>query len=122
MNKSILSIIELIYLYYMFIIFKTRFSINHPMELVLTNNLNKLGNTNIFNHKISNNYESKICPFGKKIIYVLLIYLLIRAIYPKLSKKINLIVLLTVLIMSLLNLNALLYIIPYIIIEIKYFI
>ena len=123
MNKPFLSLLELLYLYYMFIIFKTTFTINHPLETKMINKLNKISDKKIFYHPISSSkYESKICPFGKKVIYLLLLFLIYRIFNPNLPKKINLWILIITIFMSLLNLNALLYILPYIIIEINYFI
>lgn len=54
--------------------------------------------------------ESKICIFGKKIIYILLIYLLIRTCLPtNLLKKFNPYVLLITFILSFSNFNTLFY-------------
>lgn len=121
-SKSILSMITAFYIFYMFIIFKTTISLNHPFELLLSKNLNNIHNTNQFTHTINNNYESKICPFGRKAIYILIAFLLYRTYNKNISKKINLLVLLITVFVSLLNLNAFIYLLPYIIIEVKYFI
>ena len=115
MNKKILLVFMIFYIYYMFIIFKTKYSIHHPLEYIYNN---KFGD--FFKHPInSGNYESKICPFGKKAIYILVLYLIIRVFYP-INKKIKLIILIIIFILSLMNFNALLYLIPYFIFEIYY--
>ena len=73
MNILITSL-ESIYLYYMFILFKTTISINHPLEKNILNNLGEY-----FKHPISSsNYENKICNFGKSGIKILIIYLFTR--------------------------------------------
>ena len=120
--KSIISFLLAIYIFYMFIIFKTTISLNHPFELLLSKKLNNMNNTNQFTHTINKEYNTKICPFGRKAIYILIFFLLYRSFNSNISKKINLWVLVITVIMSLLNLNAFIYLLPYIILEIKYFI
>ena len=120
----IVSLIEIIYIYYMFHIFETRFTVNNPWEKFQLNYLNETVSERIFSyleHPTSDSSfpESKICIFGKKIIYLLLIYLLIRSCLPtNLFKIFNPYVLLMTFILSFSNLNALLYLTPYFIIEI----
>ncbi len=105
-------IILIFYILYMFLFFKTNISINHPLEYYIIDNL-----TNYFKHPISNsNYESKICPFGKDIIWVLVIYLFYKTYYP-INKTFNRLVIFMTFILSLLNFNALTYLIPYFIYE-----
>ena len=120
----LISLIEMLYIYYMFHIFETRFTINNPWEKFQLNYLNETVSERIYsfiNHPTSDSSfpESKICIFGKKIIYLLLIYLLIRVCLPiNFLKKLNPCVLLITFILSLANLNALIYLTPYFIIEI----
>lgn len=121
MNKKIISLLLAIYILYMFQFFKTTVSLNHPLEMIFTNKLNKINNTNQFTHSSENKYESKICPFGHKIIWLLIIFLTIRY-FINIPKKINLAIMIIVCLFSLLNLNAFIYLLPYYIIEIKYFI
>jgi hypothetical protein len=108
----------------MFQIFETRLTVNNPWEKFQLNYLNETVSERIFSyleHPTSDSsfQESKICIFGKKIIYLLLIYLLIRSCLPTiLVKKFNPYVLLITFILSFSNLNALLYLTPYFIIEI----
>ena len=91
---------------------KTSITINHPLEFYLTNNL-----SNYFKHPInSSDYESKICDFGKNIIWLLIFYLIYKSYY-KVNKYINYSVILTTFILSLMNFNAVLYLLPYFIIE-----
>ena len=114
----ILTSLESIYLYYMFNIFKTTISINHPLEKNIINNLG-----GYFKHPISSSiYENKICHFGKSGIKLLIIYLFARFYILKKSlvnknivKNINLFVLSLTTIISLLNFNAVIYLIPFLI-------
>lgn len=112
-----LSIIEALYLFYMFRIFKTKYSIHHPFEYIYNNNFSVF-----FKHPIgTSSYESKICPFGQQVIILLIIFLLYREFFD-IDNEISKIILLITITLSLLNLNALIYLLPYIIIESKYFI
>lgn len=113
-----LTTIESVYLYYMFTLFKTTININHPLEKNIINNL-----SDYFKHPISNNkYENKICNFGKSGIKVLIIYLFTRLIIIKNSlvninvmKNINISVMVITTLLSLLNMNAFIYLIPFLI-------
>ncbi len=108
----------------MFHIFETKFTINNPWEKFQLNYLNETVSERIYSfieHPTSDSSipESKICLFGKKIIYLLIFYLLIRTCLPlNLLQIINPNILLITFIISLINLNALLYLTPYFIIEI----
>ena len=96
----------------MFQFFKTTICFNHPLEFYLTNNLSYY-----FNHPIDSiDYESKICDFGKNIIWLLIIYLIYKS-YNNVSDNINNFIISTTFILSLLNLNAFIYLIPYFISE-----
>ena len=94
---------------------KTTICFNHPLEFYFTNNL-----INYFNHPIDSlEYESKICDFGKNIIWLLIIYLIYKSYY-NVSNNINNFIILITFILSLLNLNALVYLIPYFLYEFIY--
>ena len=122
---NLISIIEIMYIYYMFYVFETRTSINHPLEIFMLNYLNDSLPERIFKYlKHPTNKtsveESKICPMGKFLIIFLLGYLLIRM---RLCSFIdififNKIVMITVFILSLSNLNATIYLLPYFLAEI----
>jgi len=102
-----------LYILYMFQFFKTSISFNHPLEFYILDNV-----SNYYNHPISTtDYESKICSFGKDIIWLLVIYLLYKSYYGT-NKTINRIVIFITFILSLMNFNAVLYLIPYFISEI----
>ncbi len=120
----IITIIECIYLYYMFHIFKTKYSFNHPFEYLVNNNFN-----NYFKHPIGiiDNNKTKICKFGRDGAILIIIYLIIRYIILKMnliSKKFiitfNKIVLLIIFILSWMNLNAVIYFLPFILFDLYY--
>ena len=120
----IITIIECIYLYYMFHIFRTKYSFNHPFEYLVNNNLN-----NYFKHPIGiiDNNKSKICKFGRDGAILIIIYLIIRYIILKInliSRKtiitFNKIVLLIIFILSWMNLNAVIYFLPFILFDLYY--
>ena len=115
-EKSITSTILLsAYLIYMFRFFKTVYSIHHPYEFAITN---KIGT--YFEHPIkTGKYQSKICRFGKQAVPCLVVFLLLRY-FIDIPKKVSWLVFFTVVLLSLLNMNAVLYLIPYFILEIIY--
>lgn len=120
MNLLVLTVFEIIYLFYMFILFKTKINLNHPYEYYITNNL-----SDFFKHPIENNvYGNKICPFGKVCIILLIFLIVLRYLFinqyskSTMLKYLNILIIILSLLFSLLNMNALLYIIPFIIIEI----
>jgi len=120
----IITLIECIYLYYMFHIFRTKYSFNHPFEYLVNNNLN-----NYYKHPIGiiDNNKSKICKFGRDGAILIIIYLIIRYIILKInliSRKtiitFNKIVLLIIFILSWMNLNAVIYFFPFILFDLYY--
>lgn len=114
----IINIIEAIYIYYMFNIFKTNYSIHHPMEYFILKNL-----PDYYYHPISTGkYESKICPFGHLCGTLFILFFLFRIIYYKVYQKretfITKIVIIIAIIMSLsMNMNAFIYLLPILLIE-----
>lgn len=120
----LITIIECIYLYYMFHIFRTKYSFHHPFEYLVNDNLSKY-----FEHPIgiTNNKRSKICKFGRDGTLLLIAYLILRYLLLKINviskKKImifNKIVLLIVFILSWMNLNAVIYYLPFILFDLYY--
>ena len=116
----IITLVEIIYVYYMLNIFKTKYTINHPYENIITNSMGKY-----FSHTINvSRYGNKICQFGHDASELLVIYLLLRYLCNKYSivssdtlYTFNKIVCIIVAICSLMNMNALVYLAPYFLIE-----
>lgn len=116
-----ISIIEAIYTIYMYIFFKTTYSIHNPLESYVIK-------SDLWKHPINTGkYENKICKIGSYasiLLAVLFIlrYFLCNSSNEKKCKAISRWLLTYWIIVSLLtNLNAFIYIIPIILIEIYYY-
>ncbi len=114
----IITIIEILYVYFMLNFFKTNYSIHHPLEYYFLGQL-----PDFFQHPIGKyDYSNKICPFGHFASNILVLYLLGRyLLFTKTKykiKHINGVIIIITFLLSLLNMNAFLYLIPYFIIEI----
>lgn len=118
-NLLIISIVEALYVIYILNYFKTRYSLSFPIKY----------DNNYFTHPIGiHEYpKSNICKFGHDMSWLLAIYLIIKGYLFTTNKKksriiiINKLVLFTVFLFSLLNLNAVVYLLPIFIIEYLYF-
>ena len=111
----LITLFEIIYLFYMYFIFKTSYSFNLA---IFNNHINNLGYFFIHN---TNTNENKICLFGKFMAIIAICLALYRLYYnqPKDTVRYNLIFDIICLILAgLMNLNALIYIIPIIVCEI----
>ncbi len=114
--RIIISILESLYLVYMFNIFKTTISFHHPFEIFFT----KL---DYFKHPLNTGlYENKICTFGKQVSYLASIYLILRNFVPKLQNINYHIVYISAFLSFIMNINSFIYLIPLFIIEYLYFI
>tara|TARA_B100000902_G_C26645433_1_gene591171 strand:- start:151 stop:477 length:327 start_codon:yes stop_codon:yes gene_type:complete len=103
---ELLSIIESIYIVYMFNYYETKVFFNHPMDILTSGNY-------FFNHQ---NKKNHICILGNLVGILLAIWFLLRHFfdYKKYNKWIINIVMLGCL---LTNTNAVIYFIPIFIIE-----
>ena len=114
-KKLIISIVQAIYIIYMFNYFETTYSFETSRQLLLSG---------IFLHPIEDSTYpvSHICPFGHMMAYPIAIYLIGRNFIMnndlKLKKKMNYLVLVLIFLGSLMNINAIVYLIPYFITEI----
>lgn len=113
MNVVLISIIEAIYVLYILRFYKTTRSLSiYDIPLYGT-----------FKHTNNNTIipTHHICPFGQKSAILLFMYLIIRAIRlyykKKWNWKLNLYLNILIFIMSLINFNALVYLLPYYLIE-----
>jgi len=120
MSLLLITIIEIIYLYYMFHQFRTKYSFNHPFEYLVNNNFG-----NYFQHSVqSSDYKRKICKFGRDGVIVIILYLIIRYILIKFNlisknniNNFNKFVLIIIFLLSWMNLNAVIYFIPFFIFD-----
>ena len=116
-SYKIIAIIESIYLFYMYNFFKTTKHFHHPFEYYIQNK--SIGDW--LKHPIDDSsYDSKICTLGNIVGYILPIWIIWYSFqkYDK-YKTLNIIIWIAVGIVSLLlNLNAFIYIIPCLVIEI----
>ena len=108
------DIIEAIYIIFMYNYFKTSISIHHTFEYVLS----KQSISNFIKHPIdTGEYESKICPLGNSIAWLIAGWVLVRKSLMKYNTDkvmlINKIIFWTIFVCSLImNLNAFVYMIP----------
>tara|TARA_B100000401_G_C52800048_1_gene718044 strand:- start:1200 stop:1577 length:378 start_codon:yes stop_codon:yes gene_type:complete len=115
-----ISIIEAIYIVYMYIFFKTTYSIHSPLEYYLSKN-------ELWKHPINTGkYQNKICKIGSYASIIIAFLFVLRQFTcntnnKKKCKTIARWILAYWVIVSLLtNLNAFIYMIPIIIVEIYY--
>jgi len=99
------------YLVYMFRHFQTTFSVRHPLELAMQR---RLGGGDYFRHPIDENapYGSRMCPFGRQSILVLVGFLWFRY-WSRCDRTWSIAALGITATLSLMNMNAMLYLVPY---------
>ena len=111
----LISILEGLYIIFMFNLFKTTKYIHHPFEQFFTNHP-------FLKHPMSDSrYSNKICYFGKFSSFLLFLWLVIRYKIKndKLKFRLNTIIWIIVGIVSfIMNMNAFVYLIPIFLIEI----
>lgn len=107
----IISIIEALYVIYMFRYFKTTYSFNYLPLQFLDNSLYLKHQKNA-----TNTPESHICLFGHDMAFVIAAFLILRNFIPCLMEY-NTCILSLIFICCFLNLNAIAYILPIIVIE-----
>jgi hypothetical protein len=112
MNKILyITLIESIYIYFMYNLFKTKISFHNPIETYIQNK----NISHFLKHPVYNgSYESKICPFGKFVSIVLIIWLYVRLYFKKEEIiKINYLIFILIFIGSfIMNLNSFIYFLP----------
>lgn len=112
-NFLLISIVEAIYVVYMLNYFKTKVNFAHPATYF---------ENRLLYHPIgrSNKPVSNICSLGNWGAFAIAAYVLLRAIVGRKSgvfKIMNKLVVLLVFILSLLNFNAVIYLLPYFCVE-----
>lgn len=122
-KEIIISTVESIYIFYMYNLFKTKYSFHHPFEYLVNS-----FNIDFIKHPIySGKYESKICNFGKLVSIFLIFWIWLRYYLNKFLKRkviilMNRILFINVLIFSLImNINSFIYFIPVYIYELLFF-
>jgi hypothetical protein len=109
----IFSIIEAVYIVYMLNYFKSKYSFAHPLSDF---------KDSYFKHPIgiSDKPISNICEFGHQASWLLALFILLRLAFlkNKYTKYISIFVLIVSGTFALLNVNAIIYLIPYFIYEI----
>jgi len=110
MDRLNISIIESLYLVFMFHFFKTSMDFN-----ILSSPKGWL-----FEHLIGDEYGLRICPFGRIAIFAL-IFVLIARHYFEIPENFMIFALLVSFVLSFMNLNAVVYLIPIWLVE-MYFI
>lgn len=106
MNKLYISFAESLYLIYMFHFFQTSVDFN----------IMNSPTGYMFEHLIGNERGLRICPFGRIAVFILIFIFIGRNYFYISQSTINCILVLTFII-SLVNLNALIYILPILFIE-----
>ena len=107
------SLLESIYIWFMFTQFKTNYYISHPFDSITSN-------IPFIHHDTSSNYQRKICPLGVMFGWLAPIWFLGRHFIQnnELQYNLNKILVITLFILSLLlNMNAFIYSIPIFILE-----
>ena len=120
MKHILISIIESIYIIFMFCFFTTKYNFAHPLTYF---------SNEYFYHYIgkTETKRSMICKFGHDISWVIGLYFILRSILALHYKSnsaiinkltlINKVILISMIIGSLVNMNAFIYLIPIFIIE-----
>lgn len=115
MNYTYITLAESLYLYYMYFLFKTKYSFSNAL---LDKQVQKIGPFFVHN---TGSKENKICPFGKLMAIIAIILAWIRLLVldnPKVIQYTIIFNSICVTLAFLMNINSFLYIIPLIIVEI----
>ena len=103
----IISVLEVIYLIFMFRFFKT--SINFSKGTF---------DSDFFHHSLGDQRELRICPFGRVAIFGL-IFILISRHFVKYNKYFIMFVWVITILLSMMNMNAIVYLLPVELVELK---
>ena len=116
----IINLIKGLYIVYILVFFKTKYSFHHPFEIFLQHN----NTLDIFRHPIYNSkiYQNKVCFLGHIMAYCLFIWFLVKTYFIQnllISKFCNKLLWCILMIVSLiLNPNVFIYLLPIFIIEV----
>ena len=111
----LISIIEALYIIFILNFFKTTYSFNHPLEIFI------IGFDNYLKHPIhSDKYENKICELGHDLSICFAFYIILRHFLPP-NTIYNSYIIYFAIVLSLLNLNAFIYLLPIFIYELFFY-
>lgn len=114
-NFLVVTILESLYIIYMLNYFKTRYSVAHPLTFF---------NNDYIKHPIGYNSRpiSMVCQFGKDGGWLIAVYLVVRYLVHQKNIKLSIyfskFAFLLIFILSLMNFNVVLYLVPFYITEI----
>lgn len=118
MKCFLISLIESIYIIYILCYFKTKTNFAHPLSYI---------NNPFFYHPVYkiDSERNLICPFGHMMSYIVAVFILVRCLFCENSKMIYMKyyhynILLIGIILSLMNFNAFIYLLPVFIYEYYY--
>ena len=109
-NLLIISIMESLYLIYMFLFFRTSVDFNFLPPGLLARN------SDWFKHLLGNECGLRICPFGRVVIFLLIAIILARN-FISIPKKYIISAFVISALLSLMNMNAVAYMMPVWILE-----
>ena len=76
MKSSLVQLIKSVYIIYILIFYKTTYSLHHPFEIAMQNKTTQI---TLLKHPVySTHYENKICPLGKLVGVLLVIWIYSR--------------------------------------------
>lgn len=118
--RVFVTLVLSVYLVWMFRHFRTTFTVHHPLEALMQQHVGTY-----FKHPYGNTaYGRKICPFGQHVILVLVGFLWVRVYLEATGsaseatvRTLSGVALVGVALCSLMNMNAVLYLIPYFLYE-----
>ena len=122
-NRLVVSLLEGLYVMYMFIIFKTCYSLEigrlHGAQI--TKRVNKITDIDLSEYLFHpvikcETPQSQICLFGKYGSVLIFLYLILRE-FVSFPKNTNVIVFILILGLCMLNYNAVMYMVPIILVE-----
>lgn len=119
-TRVLATLVLSVYLVWMFRHFQTTFTVHHPLEALMQRHVD-----DYFKHPYGNTtYGRKICPFGRHAILVLVAFLWVRVYLEATGsaseatvRTLSGVALGVVALCSLMNMNAVLYLVPYFVYE-----
>ena len=119
-TRVLATLVLSVYLVWMFRHFQTAFTVHHPLEALMQRHVG-----DYFKHPYGNTtYGRKICPFGQHAILVLVLFLWVRVYLEATGsaseatvRTLSGVALGITALCSLMNMNAVLYLVPYFVYE-----